>query len=220
MIKGIMFDLDNTLIDFMKMKKISCEEAISAMIGAGLPLEKEKALKILFDIYQEVGMEDKTIFQKFLKKTLGKIDWRILGNGIAAYRRVHTSFYEPYPHVITTLYNLKMKNIKLAIVSDAPRLKVWIRLASMKIDHFFDVVVTNDDSKVLKPNPLPFKMALKQLKLKPKQCLMVGDNIERDINGAKKLGIKTCFAKYGNPKIKKSGADCEIGDVKELLDIV
>jgi len=36
MIKAVLFDLDNTLIDFMRMKRNSCESAISAMIDAGL----------------------------------------------------------------------------------------------------------------------------------------------------------------------------------------
>ena len=34
MIKSVIFDLDNTLIDFLRMKKLSCEAAVSAMIGA------------------------------------------------------------------------------------------------------------------------------------------------------------------------------------------
>ena len=49
---------------------------------------------------------------------------------------------------------------------------------------------------------------------------MVGDWPERDIKWAKAIGMKTCFARYGNPKIKKSGADYEIDDIKMLLDIV
>ena len=41
MIKSVIFDLDNTLIDFMRMKKISSDAAISAMIDAGLNDDKE-----------------------------------------------------------------------------------------------------------------------------------------------------------------------------------
>ena len=64
--KAILFDLDNTLIDFMRMKKISCEAAISAMIDAGLPLEKETAYEKLFELYGVHGIEHQEIFQKFL----------------------------------------------------------------------------------------------------------------------------------------------------------
>ena len=53
MIKGIIFDLDNTLIDFLRMKRISCEAAVNSMIDAGLPIKKDKALKQIFKLYLE-----------------------------------------------------------------------------------------------------------------------------------------------------------------------
>ena len=220
MIKAVIFDLDNTLIDFMTMKNLSCDAAIYAMIGSGLNVNKNKAMKELFKLYDKYGLEEKTIFQKFLKKIAKKVDYEILASGIVAYRRVRTGFLEPYPHVGEVLFELKRRGIKLAIVSDAPRLKAWIRLVSMKINHLFDVVVTFDDTKEFKPSTVPFKLAFKKLKVKANECLMVGDRPERDIKGAKKLGILTCFAKYGNPTAKGSDADYEINDIKELLEIV
>ncbi len=220
MIKAVIFDLDNTLIDFMKMKRLSCDAAISAMIDAGLNVNKDKAMKELFELYDKYGLEEKTIFQKFLKKLTKKIDYESLASGIVAYRRVRAGFLEPYPHVSEVLFELKRRGIMLAIVSDAPRLKAWIRLVSMKINHLFDVVVTFEDTKEMKPSTLPFKVAFKKLKVKASECLMVGDRPERDIKGAKRLGMFTCFAKYGNPKARASGADYEINDIKELLEIV
>jgi len=220
MIKAVIFDLDNTLIDFLKMKKHSCEAAISAMIDAGLKVNKEKALKLLFELYDKHGLENPRIFQKFLKNILGKIDYRILANGIVAYRRVRSGFLEAYPHTSYVLLKLKSKGKKIAVVSDAPKLKAWIRLASMKIGDFFDVVVAFEDTKQLKPSTLPFDAALKKLGVKANECLMIGDLPERDIKGAKKLGMKTCFARYGNPKIRKTDADYEINDISELLAII
>jgi len=219
-IKAILFDLDNTLIDFMRMKRNSCEAAISAMIDAGLNINKEKAMKKLFKLYDRYGLEDNEIFQKFLKEEMGKIDYRILANAIVAYRSVRASYLQPYPHTDYVLIKLKGKGIKLAIVTDAPKLKAWIRLMAMKIGNFFDVVVAYEDTKHLKPSALPFEAALAKLGVKPQECLMVGDMPQRDIEGAKKLGMKTCFAKYGNPKIKKCDADYEINDIKELLKII
>lgn len=108
----------------------------------------------------------------------------------------------------------------MGIVTDAPRLKAWLRLAAMKIADFFNAVVTFEDTKQLKPSELPFKAAMKKLKLKPEECLMVGDMPHRDIIGAKALGMKTCFASYGNIKTKKSNADFVIKDIKGLLKIV
>src|SRR3989344_1759807 len=220
MIKAVIFDLDNTLIDFMTMKKISCDAAITAMIGAGLNVDKSKAMKELFSLYDKYGLEEKMIFQKFLKKMTKKIDYEVLASGIVAYRRFRIGFLEPYPHVAEILFELKQRGIKLAIVSDAPRLKAWIRLVSMKINHLFDVVVTFDDTKEYKPSAKPLKFAFRKLNVKPRESLMVGDWPERDIKGAKKLGMLTCIDRYGNPKVKNSGAEYEINDIKELLEIV
>ncbi len=50
MIKAVIFDLDNTLMDFMSTKKASCDAAIDAMIKAGLKTPKKRALKILFSL--------------------------------------------------------------------------------------------------------------------------------------------------------------------------
>jgi len=220
MIKAVLFDLDNTLIDFMRMKRNSCEAAISGMIDAGLKINKEKALKRLFKLYDKYGMEDSQIFQRFLKEEAGKIDYRVLANGIVAYRNVRASYLQPYPHTDYVLIKLKSRGVKLCIVTDAPRLKAWIRLMAMKIGNFFDIVVAYEDTKEFKPSHLPFEVALRRLGVKAEECLMVGDMPHRDMAGAKKLGIKTCFARYGNAKAKNVDADYEIRDIKELLRIV
>jgi putative hydrolase of the HAD superfamily len=222
MINSLVFDLDNTLIDFLKMKKISIDESVCAMIGAGLKKDKSEATKRIFEIYDKIGMESKEIFQKYLKEANGEIDYRILGAGVAAYRRVHTSFYEPFPSVIPTLIKLKADGKKLAILSDAPRLKAWIRLCYIKVEPFIDVVVTFDDTKKYKPHKKPFLRVLKELKESPENCLMVGDNFDRDIVGAYNVGMKTCFAKYGSVKEinSKITPDYSIGDFSELIKIV
>ena len=222
MIKAILFDIDNTLIDFMKMKKKSCEAAVEAMISKGLKMKKQDAMKGIYAIYDKRGIEYKNIFEKIIKKSNGKVDYRIMASGVLAYRKTKEYYLVPYPGVIPTLTKLK-KKYKLAIVSDAPSIKAWTRLISMKIDGFFDVVVTKGDVKKQKTSAVPFNSALKQLKMKPEEVLMVGDRIERDINTPKKLGIKTCFARYGveNPPSRgESKADFEIDDIRELMEVI
>ena len=218
-IKAILFDIDNTLTDFIAMKHSCCEAGINAMIKAGLKTDRKKALKILFELYDQYGIEYETIFQKFLKKLTGQVNYDILAHGISAYRKVAVEHIVPYPYVIPTLKKLK-KNYKLAIISDAPRIKAWERLVAMKIDKYFDVVITAADVRRQKPTVAPFHAALKALKVKPEEAIMVGDRPDRDIKGAKKAGIKTVFARYGNPKVKKSGADYDIKRIDEVLKIL
>jgi putative hydrolase of the HAD superfamily len=207
----------------MKMKRLSCEAAMDAMISAGLKISKKKGLKILFRLYMKYGLEYQKIFQVFLKKVIGKIDYGIMASGIVAYRRVKEHLLYSYPDVIPTLNKLK-KKYKLVILSDAPRIQAWVRLAAMGIYDKFDYVITFDDTKVRKPNHKPFLYALKKLKLKPEECVMVGDSLMRDIAPTKKLGFVTVFAKYGYLGKKLGGKsklkpDYVIGDIKELIDI-
>ena len=52
------------------------------------------------------------------------------------------------------------------------------------------------------------------------EILMVGDSIEKDIDPAKKLGVRTALAKYGQKTVENGSADYEISDFEELIDIV
>jgi putative hydrolase of the HAD superfamily len=220
MIKAVLFDLDNTLIDFMRMKRAATEAAVDAMLGAGVHLNKEQATRLIYELYDEYGIEHQQIFQEFLIRTQQKVDYKILAAGVVAYRKARTVLAEPYPGVMPTLLNLKQKGLKLAIVSDAPILQAWTRLTEMKIQDFFDAVVTFDDTGERKPSAGPFKKAIEKLGVKAEEVLHVGDWPERDIAGAKALGIRTAFAKYGAVKPMTVKADHELNKIEDLLTIV
>ena len=49
MIKAIIFDLDNTLLDFIKMKQFAVKVAITAMNEAGLHVDEKTAYQDIFD---------------------------------------------------------------------------------------------------------------------------------------------------------------------------
>jgi HAD superfamily hydrolase (TIGR02253 family) len=220
MIKAIIFDLDNTLIDFMKMKRLSCEAAMDSMISSGLDIGKKRGMSILFQLYRKHGLEYQRIFQVFMRKVHGKIDYGIMASGIVAYRRVKEGLLYPYSNVVPTLNKLK-KKYKLVILTDASRIQAWIRLAAMNIQDMFDLVVTFDDTKVKKPSKKPFMYVLKKLKLKPEECVMVGDSLKRDIASANRFGFKTVFAKYGGNYEKfRVKPDYTINDIKDLLKIL
>jgi putative hydrolase of the HAD superfamily len=221
-IRAILFDVDNTLIDFMKMKRECCEAAISAMIDAGLEMSKKDALKLLYELYEIHGIESQRIFQKFTKKVYGKENYKLISHAVLAYRKMRESYLVPYANVITTLIELKKQGYLLAIVSDAPIMEAWIRIASLKLDDFFEVIITKADARKQKTYTAPFKLAIKKLGIKPEETAMVGDRIDRDVNTAKKLGIRTIYARYGDehpPERGKSGADFEISDISEILGI-
>ena len=74
---------------------------------------------------------------------------------------------------------------------------------------------------LIKPSSKPFEMALSKLELEAKDSLMIGDWPERDVIGAKKLNMKTAFARYGDMfKTEHSGADYDLDDISEIIEIV
>ena len=221
MIKAIIFDLDNTLLDFVKMKQFAVKAAITAMIEAGLDVDEEKAYKDIFDLYVEKGWENQQVFDDYLNQTVGKVSNKILAAGIVSYRRAREATLLVYPNVNKTLIELIKMGIKLSVVSDAPSREAWMRLYYLNLHHVFDPVLTFDDTGVRKPSPKPFEMALDIIQAKPDEVLMIGDWPERDGVGAKQIGMKTIFARYGDTfGTVDSGADWDVNDIYDLVDIV
>lgn len=205
----------------MRMKRESVEMAVEAMIDAGLKVKKEAAIEKIFKLYAETHIEDQKIFDRFLEIELGYVDYKILAAGIVAYRKAKTANMILYPHIRFVLTELLRMGLKLGVISDAPRLQAWTRLAEVGLHTIFNAVVTWDDTGIRKPKPEPFLAVLKKLNVKPNESIMVGDWAERDIYGAKEVGMITVFAKYGDTfGTKNSGAHYEIEDPLELLDIV
>ena len=221
MIKAVIFDLDNTLLDFMKMKEYAVKAAIAGMIEAGLDIDPDESYKTIIGIYEKEGWENQQVFNKFLNKTIGEVNNKYLAAGIVAYRRAREANLLLYPNVNHTLVELIKRGVKLAVVSDAPSREAWMRIYYLNLHHHFDVVLTFDDTNARKPSPIPFEMALSQLNIDPEEALMVGDWPERDVVGANKLGIRTIFARYGDAfGTVDSGADWDINDVYEIVGIV
>lgn len=87
MIKAILFDLDNTLLDFMKMKNSAVNAAVKSMIFSGLNVKQKQAVQDIYNIYEEYGYEYQEVFDLFLKNTIGEVDYKILAAGIISYKK-------------------------------------------------------------------------------------------------------------------------------------
>ena len=223
-IRAILFDLDNTLIDFMQMKEESCKAAVQAMISAGLEMDQKEAFCSLMDTYYRLGLESDFAFTQFLKEN-NQFDHKILAAAINKYQETKASYVKPYPNVKSVLKNLKEKGLVLAIVTDAPKTKAYQRLLLMGLDQYFTFVVGFEDTNLKKHTGLPLKMGIEMLKkeipdLLNSEILMVGDSIDRDLNPARNLGLKTALAKYGQIKEERGIVDYELEIINNLSNIV
>tara|TARA_Y100000994_G_scaffold242944_1_gene240540 strand:+ start:1804 stop:2493 length:690 start_codon:yes stop_codon:yes gene_type:complete len=221
MIQAVIFDLDNTLMDFMKMKSMSIDAAIHGMIEAGMDIDFGLSKKNIYNIYDSKGYEYQEVFDDFIIEECGQLIHKYQAAAIVSYKKIKDATMVLYPNVNSTLIRLSKMGLKLGVVTDAPNREAWIRLYSLKMHHLFDSVVALDDTGSRKPSPEPFKKISNLLNISPSKILMVGDWPERDVIGAKKLNMKTAFAKYGDMfGTLDSGADYDLNDISEIIDIV
>ncbi len=220
-ISALLFDLDNTLVDFMRMKQEAVDAAVLAMVDAGLDVPPAEAKRRIWAIYEQEGIEFQQVFDHFLQNHSGTINYKMLAAGIIAYRRAREAAMTLYPHVRSTLVELLRRGYRLAIISDAPARQAWMRLCALEIHHFFEAVITFEDTGLRKPHPRPFQKVLEDLQVTPDQALMIGDWPERDMAGAKAVGLRTIFARYGDAfGVTHSGADRDIDDISEIIGLL
>ena len=79
-------------------------------------------------------------------------------------------------------------------------------------------IFTPKETKFIKPDPRAFLIVLEEFNVKPKETVMVGDEIERDILPAEKLGIKTILIDRENKIKDYSGI--KIRSLSELKNIL
>jgi len=227
-IDAVIFDLDNTLTDFMRAKEQSIRAAALAMVDAGLHLPPAEVTERIFAIYKERGIEHQRVFDLFLEETMGRVEDRILAAAVVAYRRARDGALVTYPHAKMVLNQLLKEGYKLAVVSDAPRFEAWVRLVYLGLQHTFDLVLTFDDTGHHKPDPTPFRMALEKLDVQPGRAVIIGDWKERDILGGRNAGLHTVYARYGDQysKYADKAADDEtepdfvVDDLMQLLEVL
>ena len=223
MIKGIVWDLDNTLFDYMRYKRLAIDAAAEAMIDAGLKIGKNALIEEIYRIYWNPNntIEDQNVLEKVLQKVNNEINYKYLAAGITGYRASRENNMVTYPHVHFTLTKLLKKGIPMIILSDAPKKEVWLRMYKLRLKFYFEEVITAQDIGVWKPDPKMFQAAQVALNIPFNEILMVGDWESRDIAGARELNMRTAFAKYGDQfSTKTSHADYILTDILDILDVV
>ena len=87
-------------------------------------------------------------------------------------------------------------------------------------EHFAPIVVSGAVGR-MKPDPLPFEIAMKALDVAPQDVLFVGDNLKNDMRGAKALGCRTAWlpADPGAPTPTDGSVDIRLAGLADLLGV-
>ncbi|MBP2171946.1 TIGR02253 family HAD-type hydrolase [Methanococcus voltae] len=221
MIKGVLFDLDDTLYNSSEFARRARKEALKAMMDAGLHNSEEEAEKVLNRIILQKGSNYSMHFNDLVKALKGDHDPKIIATGIITYHNVKFSLLRPFPDTISSLIKLKSKGLKLGILTDGVTLKQWEKLIRLSICPFFDEVITSEEFGLGKPYPEFFEHGLSKMNLKPEEVVYIGDREDRDIIPAKSLGMKTVRIYQGKySDIKETSANYSINSLSELPDLL
>ena len=207
-LKLIIFDLFGTLV--FSVEKLKREDFFAFYQKLGIELKTEKDIKLFTSLFaqlmtQSAGWQD--FSQKLLEKVIQKTDQEIVNK--------LTNFFKE--NIVYQLYDdakeiIELSYQKAILTSAAPFL-----FSNLGLEKYFEIF-TPRETKFLKPDPRAFLVVLNKLKVKPEEVLMVGDEVERDLIPAQKLGMKAILIdrrdKVENTPVKKINS---LDELKQIL---
>ncbi len=223
-LKAILFDIDDTLIDTSGFSNIARNASIDALILGGLSTNREKIESELKRIIFEYGSNASNHFNILLEELkIPKEDRsRLISYALVAYHNAKIILH-PIPDVPSTLMKLKEKNYKLYAASEGLSIKQWEKLIRSGIDRHIEHAFMTEDLSVKTKNSEFYKHILSKLNLEAKECLMIGDRIEKDIVPAKECGLNTIHVltgRYNNNGVRCEESDYTVSNLSEIIDIL
>lgn len=178
MIKAFLFDRDGIILD-----------SEFAHINAVIETFKKFGIKIKKSEHKIIIGRHPDDYLPELKK---KYDF-----SIEEFWKVENKLYYKYfnkapifKEVIKLMGKLKKKKYKIALTtsSDLKTTKMLLKRIK-KLNNYIDVIITRENYKKSKPNPEPYLVTAKKLKVKPSECVVVEDSLP-GLKSAKKAGMK------------------------------
>lgn len=187
MIKGIIFDMDGTILDTLTDITISVNHALKQF---DLPMKTEEEIKMA------VGNGAIKLIERVTPKhySIEQVQsvWKVYQSYYDLHANDHTG---PYPGILDLLHHLKLDGYKLAVVSN----KFEHLVSDLNIQIFkgyFDASVGEVKGIPIKPDPAMVYKALDILRLKPSEVLYVGDS-EVDIMTAHNAHVESVGVTWG-----------------------
>jgi beta-phosphoglucomutase len=212
-LRGVLWDLDGTLIDSMPYHWQAWRENLEAL-GYHFTLETFKPT---------IGLRNEEIVNDVLKLNLSREALeQLLQAKEQRYRRILRERGLPLlPGARRLLSDLKSQGWRQAIASSAPRLNVEAVLQATDLGEWMDAIVCAEDVTRGKPEPEPFLLAATRLAVQPDHCLVVED-APVGLEGARRagmqsIGVLTTYGELQAGYVVKSLEDLTVDTFEKLL---
>ncbi len=203
--KAIIYDIDGTLLDTLKMNMIPLQHIIKEELNEVWTYEE--VLKFApypgMKVMEELGVEDKD-------KTYAR--W-------VQYINEYEEGAIPYPHVEDVLKRMHQKGIRQAVVSSKLRKQYEIDFVSKGFHQYIEVEVLADDTDKHKPNPEPINLCLEKLGLHKEDVIYIGDAFS-DYQVCINSGIDFAYAKWGSVSSDGIQADIVLEEPLDMLKLI
>ncbi len=181
-VKGVIFDVDGTLLDSMGLWRSIDEEFLGSR-GFTVPDDLKSNIEGMN--YYETACYFKKAFS--LPESIDEI--MKIWNDMALYKYTHE--VELKEGARELIYALKEKGIKLGIGTSNARALAIPCLKSHNIDGLFDSIMTGDDVTSGKPSPDIYLKCAEQMGVPPDECLVFEDYLN-GVSAGLAAGMKTC----------------------------
>lgn len=216
--RAILFDMDNTLYDFVEAKQAACESVVD-VIGTG-----EATELLQYFLCNMHGFEHHDNIRDYMKD---KNVWNEgkFAEACRVYEEVKLDSVVAFAGVHDTLERILDAGIAMAVVTDAQSIQAERRLRKTGLYDYFSCIASPDISGKRKPQHDSFLLALDRLKAAPQDAWVVGDSLRREIEPGNSLGMTTVYARYGDwlnipfPSIKPDYIIDDFSDLPGLLGI-
>jgi putative hydrolase of the HAD superfamily len=217
MVKSVLFDLDDTLLD----RNTSIQQFIAAqydrLTGCLHNISKSDYVTrfIKLDCHGRVWKDQ--VYQALVVEFgIEKISWQTLLEDYETQFQLHCI---PFPFLIETLSQLKQKGYLLGIVTNDLEHVQNRSIDGLGIRGYFDTILISEVEQVRKPEPAIFWRALDRLGVTAQNSIFVGDHPKADIEGAKRAGMKTIWKRDAS-WLETPAADATIDNLNEIPAIL
>ena len=219
-IRGLLFDLDNTLIDreaaFIRFATSFYNERLK--YATSMTRENAVATMVCWD---EDGYVDR---QEMF--TRWSIEWPDAGLEPAQllpwYRSEMKRHVQPDEDNNSLLADLNRQGVPWGVVTNGTVATQHVAYRAAGLDQLAPFIIVSEAAGYKKPDPRIFRDALEQTGLSsPEHVLFVGDNPLADIEGAKRFGMKTAWVRRGRQfPDDLHPPDYVVDHVSELRDVL